>query len=754
MAITNSNEDYSQMDKTNITSEAILNLNSVKNNYDSNTQIPIIFIEPLNLILFNGKFYGDNNFWIGTCTTAKATLNKVATVEGDFKLRKGVSVLIKFSATNTAAANATLNVNNTGDYVIYYNAAPITSKGAAGGVANKYILYVFDGTYWVAQVGDINSDTKYSTITVAEITGATATAGRLISAKLLTDELNKKVDIISGATDGNFAAIDANGNLTDSGHKHSDYLTSHQDISGKADKVSNAINGNFAALDSNGNLTDSGHKHGDYLTEHQDLSNYVQKSNTSGLLKNDGTVDTTQYLSQHQDISGKADKSEMSVVPGTGADTDKTTITLKQGVSASVLTEHQDISEKADKMVVTHSLNGADGDNNPIITKTKGHYDVKTTFLGQCVLVSDGGGVPQEIEFTMKKKGTLQFYARTSESSLSSVKTWNNGSLMNSRTFEVEIGDVIYMKSVLISTGVDAVHTVGVQYLNLTEVYNLSDIADSKVDKEADKGLSSNDYTDEDKEKLGGIAEGATANIGTITGITMNGSNKGKSGTVNLGTVVTGITMNGNTKTVNNGICNLGTVLTSHQDISGKTDKVNGATNGNFAALDANGNLIDSGHKHSDYLTSHQDISGKTDKVNGATNGNFAALDANGNLIDSGHKHSDYLTSHQDISGKEDTTVIQTVTSGTTAITTTVNTYYNVEGTVTSLTITLPVPTDTTKISVIIIHLTTGSTASVIFSSTATVDHINSYNVLPNKEYELKCWYNGSKWVVSSSEII
>lgn len=39
-----------------------------------------------------------------------------------------------------------------------------------------------------------------------------------------------------------------------------------------------------------------------------DLSAYVQKSNTAGLLKNDGTVDTNTYLTQHQDISGKQDK--------------------------------------------------------------------------------------------------------------------------------------------------------------------------------------------------------------------------------------------------------------------------------------------------------------------------------------------------------------------------------------------------------------------------------------------------------------
>ena len=56
-------------------------------------------------------------------------------------------------------------------------------------------------------------------------------------------------------------------------------------LSLKADKVSGATQGNLAALDSSGNLTDSGIS----------SNNIVQKSQTSGLLKNDGTVDTTQY---------------------------------------------------------------------------------------------------------------------------------------------------------------------------------------------------------------------------------------------------------------------------------------------------------------------------------------------------------------------------------------------------------------------------------------------------------------------------
>lgn len=103
-------------------------------------------------------------------------------------------------------------------------------------------------------------------------------------------------------------------------------------VSGKADKVSSATNGNFAGLDSNGNLTDSGKKASDFQTAlstqtaytskgsatkvpqittntlgqvtgitevtitQPDVSNFISKSNTAGLVKNDGTIDTNTYL--------------------------------------------------------------------------------------------------------------------------------------------------------------------------------------------------------------------------------------------------------------------------------------------------------------------------------------------------------------------------------------------------------------------------------------------------------------------------
>ena len=69
------------------------------------------------------------------------------------------------------------------------------------------------------------------------------------------------------------------------------------------------------------------------------LADKVDKSNTAGLLKNDGTVDTTAYAKQ----------SEMSVTDGTGGDADKTTIQLKSGTSATVLKSHQSLTDYVQK---------------------------------------------------------------------------------------------------------------------------------------------------------------------------------------------------------------------------------------------------------------------------------------------------------------------------------------------------------------------------------------------------------------------
>ena len=69
-----------------------------------------------------------------------------------------------------------------------------------------------------------------------------------------------------------------------------------------------------------------------YLTQHQSLSDYIQKSKTAGLIKNDGTIDTNTYLTQHQDISGKENVTTIvAPVDTTDATLPITTLTCEVG---------------------------------------------------------------------------------------------------------------------------------------------------------------------------------------------------------------------------------------------------------------------------------------------------------------------------------------------------------------------------------------------------------------------------------------
>ena len=75
------------------------------------------------------------------------------------------------------------------------------------------------------------------------------------------------------------------------------------------------------------------------------------------------------------------------------------------------------------------------------------------------------------------------------------------------------------------------------------------------------------------------------------------------------------------------------TALQSHQDISGKADKVSGATNGNFASLDSNGNLTDSGSNAADFATAAQGTKADSAIQSVKVNGTALTPDAN-NAVD------------------------------------------------------------------------------------------------------------------------
>ena len=307
----------------------------------------------------------------------------------------------------------------------------------------------------------------------------------------------------------------------------------------------------------------------------------------------------------------------------------------------------------------------------------------------------------------------------------------------------------------------------------------LGQLVDGKVDKEEGKGLSTNDFTNEEKSKLAdafndrhthenkdlldGIdsyvsnaeTDGTTLTIHQTSGdIKFTGETNiiesiSQNGTpleivdknVNIIETIQSITVNGTQQTITDHNVDIhidtpvspydenpemdGTATPGqssayargdhvHPADTTKADKVSSATSGNFAGLDANGNLTDSGSKAADFATAaqgtkaetayqkpaggipktdlsdgvqtslgkadtalqeHQDISGKEDKTNkvtswdeptdvqypsaklvndslaskadkvaNASSGNFAGLDANGNLTDSGSKATDFAT--------------------------------------------------------------------------------------------------------------
>ena len=247
------------------------------------------------------------------------------------------------------------------------------------------------------------------------------------------------------------------------------------------------------------------------------------------------------------------------------------------------------------------------------------------------------------------------------------------------------------------------------------------------VNAETGKGLSSNDYTANDKSKLSGIASGAQVNVlesitvngvaQTVTNKTINltlGTAAAKNSTSAVTANSTDLVESGAVKTAIDAAmvsaykaggsktcaeltsallvaANEGYVFTMSDTGTTTSDFIEGAgkeigvgadvgvikrdgvykfnllpgiiDTSNFITKSATTGLVKNDGSI-DTTTYISDISGKADKVTSATSGNFAGLDANGNLTDSGKKSSDFATSTQ--GGKADTAV-QTIKIGGTA---------------------------------------------------------------------------------------
>ena len=96
-------------------------------------------------------------FYLGTCSTAgNVSIKQVNITNFPTQLVNGVEtpivgsvIAVKFSNTNTSS-EPTIKVNNTNAYSVWYNTSEYTGNSTfIFGNSNRYIFYVFDGTYWV-----------------------------------------------------------------------------------------------------------------------------------------------------------------------------------------------------------------------------------------------------------------------------------------------------------------------------------------------------------------------------------------------------------------------------------------------------------------------------------------------------------------------------------------------------------------------------------------------------------------------------
>lgn len=162
----------------------------------------------------NGSSLNDGtSYWYGTSTTAAATVQKEVSIPSIKTLNSGQVIIVKPTTTSTVA-NSTLKLNNFDAYPMRYNNAAITeSTNSIVWSASYPSWWLFDGSYWVFAGHGVDTDTNttYSTISQAEIEAGTGTDSRLVSAKVLRDNFYTETEVDTAINNAPYAGSVTNG---------------------------------------------------------------------------------------------------------------------------------------------------------------------------------------------------------------------------------------------------------------------------------------------------------------------------------------------------------------------------------------------------------------------------------------------------------------------------------------------------------------------------------------------------------------
>ena len=472
----------------------------------------------------------------------------------------------------------------------------------------------------------------------------------LPDASTLANDLAAKADKDADAVEGNLAVFDGNGNPVDSGAK----ITSAYDgsnstdpvtgaavglaIAGKADKVSDATEGNFAGLDANGNLTDSGSK----------ASDFAIFGHSHGNISNDGKVGSTAGLSVVTTTGGEVTAVDLATADVAASGTTLTAVTaVTQDSRGKISVEKKTIQDGTTEQKGVVQLSSAtDSDSETVAATSKAVKDVMDSVDGLSGKKADKvsnatagnfAGLDSEGNLTDSGKKASDF--KTKQAAVSDP-TASGNTISFIDTISQDTNGVITptKKTVSLSSAVDSEAEDAASTPKAVKLaYEHADSVVSDLDAE----VTSTDGTNVQVKVT--QTDGKIAGVNIATDNTENVNNKVSSfqaapddvhypseklvkDSLDLKanksemTVTPGTGANADKTTIQLKTGATATVLTAHQDITGKADKVSSATAGNFAGLDSNGNLVDSGKSYSDLEGTFK--TRQTAKVSPAASGN------------------------------------------------------------------------------------------------------------------------------------
>ena len=200
------------------------------------------------------------NVWYGTCSTGASTQTKVVTVS-DWSFTTGNMLFVKFSNGNSYNGTAILKIGDVSTNVV---SVGTTTTSRYYWKSGELVGFVYDGTNF----------------TMLEKAPATTTYYGITK---LSDSVTSTSTSLSATPNSVKQAYDLANSKADAVHTH---ITT--DITDFPSLSTVATSGSYTDLSNKPSIPSSS-------SDLSDGSSLIKTSNTSGLIKNDGTIDTNSY---------------------------------------------------------------------------------------------------------------------------------------------------------------------------------------------------------------------------------------------------------------------------------------------------------------------------------------------------------------------------------------------------------------------------------------------------------------------------